>query len=85
MKSNPADKVQATSSADPIVQSVADEITRYLASHPTAADSLDGIGTQWLPAQRAAEQQVRAAIEFLIAQGKLPKTFTRLKAGIDPN
>jgi hypothetical protein len=79
MKSNPVDKVQATSSADPIVQSVADEITRYLTAHPTAADSLDGIGTQWLPPQRATEQQVRAAIELLISQGKLSRNFARFK------
>jgi hypothetical protein len=85
MKSNPVDKVQAASSADPIVQSVADEITRYLASHPTAANTLGGIGTQWLPPQRATEQQVRAAIELLIAQGKLPNKFNRFKSRLSPD
>jgi hypothetical protein len=77
MKLNPVVKVQAPSAADTSIQALANEIQQYLASHPAAADTLDGIGTQWLPAQVATEQQVRAAIELLIAQGKLPRTLAR--------
>lgn len=79
MKSNPVVKLQPPSTVDPSIQAIADEIHLYLASHPTASDSLDGIGTQWLASKVATEQQVSAAVELLIAQGKLPKTFIRIK------
>jgi len=54
---------------------VAKEIECYLASHPDAADSIDGIVKWWLPQQRYvnAHGKIVKALEYLIAQGVVKK------------
>ena len=53
------------------VNTVADEIARYLHDHPDAADSLDGIRRWWLPRVRLEEAtaQLEDAIEELLRRG----------------
>ncbi len=53
------------------VESVAQEIERYLESHPHAADSLEGISTWWVTRQhiRHELEVVRAALEQLTSSG----------------
>jgi hypothetical protein len=50
---------------------VAAAIERYLASHPGAADSEQGIAAWWLPEMSidAALKEVRDALEFLVDNG----------------
>ena len=45
----------------------------YLAQHPDAADTLDGIVAWWLPRQRyeTARDRIEAALASLVAQGLL--------------
>jgi hypothetical protein len=51
---------------------LADEIRRYCAAHPEARDTLEGIAW-WLALQRQGEarEELRAAVESLVAQGLL--------------
>ena len=53
------------------VDSVAQEIERYLETHPQAADSLEGISTWWVSRQRIRQELavVRAALEQLTRSG----------------
>ena len=52
------------------VTEVVDALLRYLASHPDAADTVDGIAEWWLPRGARAERGiVEAALERLLAQG----------------
>jgi Fe2+ or Zn2+ uptake regulation protein len=58
------------------VGSIAAEIERYLARHPNAADSADGIHRWWLP-PRFGEQSleaVEAALDLLVERGLMSKT-----------
>ena len=49
---------------------VVDAILRYLASHPDAADTSDGIAKWWVPADRGADgDAVLSALARLEAQG----------------
>jgi hypothetical protein len=53
------------------VQAVALAIAQYLAQHPDAADTVDGIQRWWLP-ERLADRApgiVAAALEGLVASG----------------
>lgn len=54
---------------------VAKEIEYYLANHPHAADSIEGIVKWWLPQQRYvdAHDKIAKALEYLIAQGVVKK------------
>jgi hypothetical protein len=63
-------------SVDKNVTRIADEITRYLASRPAAADSLDGILQWWLPRQRYedSKREVAAALALLEQQNIVRKT-----------
>ncbi len=56
---------------DSRVDSVAQEIERYLEAHPEAADSLLGIATWWVSRQRMRTEiaVVRAALERLADAG----------------
>lgn len=57
---------------------LAQQIERYLAAHPQAADSLGGIVRWWLARQHyedAAHKVMRAA-EFLVQAGKVQKQTT---------
>ena len=56
---------------------VAQEIERYVSSHPHAADTLDGIVKWWLMRQRMEEGKmlVNAALEYLVKQDLLKKSI----------
>jgi hypothetical protein len=62
-------------SEDREVARLALEIKRYLAGHPNAADSLDGVLGWWLTRQRVedAAVNVRLALEWLVEQGHAEK------------
>ena len=53
------------------VDCVAQEIERYLETHPNAADSLEGISTWWVSKQQIRQELevVRAALEQLTHSG----------------
>ena len=52
------------------VSEVADAILRYLARHPDAADTSEGIARWWMPADHAADPDaVLSALARLEAQG----------------
>lgn len=55
---------------------VAQEIERYLVSHPAAADSLEGVAKWWLTYQRYQDALVivEEALEYLVASGRVVKT-----------
>ena len=54
---------------------IASEILKYLADHPNAADTLNGIVQWWLPERtiRFQVDQVRQALDELIAKGMVTK------------
>jgi plasmid stabilization system protein ParE len=56
------------SSYDELVRAIADEIERYLARHPEAADSVEGISGWWLSSQHGKDA-VLAALVQLEARG----------------
>ncbi len=60
------------------VAAIAQEINRYLDSHPNAADSLKGVLRWWLLRQRYEDsvETVCAALEYLVAVGEVSKTVT---------
>lgn len=53
------------------MNTIAEEIARYLSEHPDAADSLDGIRQWWLPRLRLQEAiaQIEEALEELVERG----------------
>ena len=55
----------------PEIAAVAEEIRRYLTSHPDAADSAEGVLNWWLMRQRTEQsaQVVGEAMQWLIEQG----------------
>jgi len=57
-----------------IVQ-VAEDIERYLVTHPNAADTLEGIARWWLQQQRFIDSldRVYEALEVLIRKGMVKK------------
>jgi hypothetical protein len=57
------------------IAEIARAIERYLAKHPNAADSMEGIRRWWLMRQRYEEsaQQVQQALEQLLRQGVVTK------------
>ena len=57
------------------IQLVAKEIEVYLARHPHAADSIEGIIKWWLPQQRYidAHEKIAKALDYLVAQGVVKK------------
>lgn len=61
--------------ADQRVQAIARDIEAYLAVHPYAADSPEGIHRWWLGSTRTAESldEVRAALEWLTAVGRITR------------
>lgn len=56
---------------DADIDELATEIAEYLARHPEAADSLDGIVHWWVGRQRfdCSATRVREALERLVARG----------------
>lgn len=63
---------------DEKVTAVAKEIQNYLANHPNAADSADGVMRWWLSQQRFDESIliVQQALEQLVLQGEIDKAVT---------
>ncbi len=61
---------------DQAVENLADEISRYLAEHPDAADSVEGIRLWWLARQRYEDTaiKVQKALDRLIDRGAAVKT-----------
>ena len=59
-------------------EAVAAAIERYLASHPQAADSVDGIANWWLADQGFDRATIDAALDRMVAEGKL-----RVRLGAD--
>lgn len=60
-----------TDPAERDIDRVADCIRGYLAQHPAAADSEEGIAQWWLPAMGmdVPVERVRSALERLVVQG----------------
>jgi len=56
---------------DEVVEGIAREIARYLAEHPDAADTLDGIRSWWLTRQRYEDATVlvQRAVDLLVREG----------------
>lgn len=61
----------------PAVQRAAQAIERYLAQHPAAADSEEGIAQWWLPAMGVdvPVQTVCKALELLVERGVVSRTL----------
>ena len=53
-----------------------DEILAYLEAHPSAADSLAGIVTWWVPRQRYIEaiELIKASLDRLVVSGQIVTT-----------
>lgn len=60
------------------ILAVAEEIRNYLATHPNAADTVEGIVKWWLRRQRYEEsvQKVQHALKYLSDQGVIKRTHT---------
>lgn len=60
---------------DETTRAVASAIERYLAEHPNASDSLEGVHRWWLPphAPAVAQQVVERALEWLVGRGVVEK------------
>lgn len=60
---------------DDDIARIADQINRYLESHPNAADSADGILRWWLARQRLEDsiRNVERALELLLKEGAVQK------------
>ena len=58
---------------DDLVVAVADEVMRYLAHHPEAADSAEGIQRWWLAPHQIEEplERVQRALDALVRKGVL--------------
>jgi hypothetical protein len=69
------ERAYAMSSEDDVLI-VAGEIERYLASHPNAADSADGIQRWWLARLRYEESliHVQKALDYLEQSGAVAKS-----------
>jgi hypothetical protein len=54
-------------------ENLAVEILDYLASHPLAADSAEGVARWWLGPARASvtQEQVDRALELLVLRGRM--------------
>jgi len=60
---------------DALTAAVADAVLRYLDANPNAADTAEGIHEWWLNRELASarKEQVRRALERLVAQGTLER------------
>lgn len=66
------------------VMRIAEEIELYLYSHPSAADTLEGITKWWLTRQRYEEAtfMVKKALGYLIARGVVTQSTSAGKQHI---
>ncbi len=51
---------------------VAEQIRRYLAAHPNASDTVEGVQAWWLP-RGVPEATVRKALDILVADGAVSR------------
>jgi hypothetical protein len=60
---------------DERARTIAQEVETYLARHPEAADSIDGIIRWWLPRLRLEEAiaELERALDLLVARGVMTK------------
>jgi hypothetical protein len=59
--------VQPMSDFDDAVRRAADQVREYLANHPNAADTVDGIAAWWLPGVPVSVAQT--ALDRLVREG----------------
>lgn len=59
------------------IAEIACQIQRYLAAHPNAADSVEGVLLWWLKRQHYEESanEVLRALEYLVEEGVIKKEF----------
>lgn len=59
------------------VLGIAEEVKRYLAEHPNAADSIEGISKWWLARQNLnyPPEKVQAALDYLVEVGVMRKSM----------
>ena len=64
------------STDDATVSALADAIERYLAAHPRAADSAEGIRAWWIvpPLDQEPLDRIVAALESLVSRGIVEKS-----------
>jgi len=56
--------------AEPDVESLARELEAYVASHPSAADTVESVARWWLPhAAQPSLKRVEAALDLLASRG----------------
>ena len=63
---------RAGTGSDGIRELVA-QIRRYVSTHPSAADDLNGISRHWLNLPAGSDEAVRSAVEQLVADGYLQR------------
>lgn len=58
---------------------LAEQIVRYLESHPEAADGLEGIAMWWIPRQQHKEsvEKVKKVLDYLINEGIVSKKISQ--------
>jgi len=57
-----------------LVSQIADDVLAYLEHHPDAADTLEGVGREWLAHHNSASRDdVLQALEKLVGEGRLAK------------
>ena len=58
------------------VRMIEELVTRYIADHPNAADTVEGIRSWWIAAEMhdASRAEVQAAAERLVSCGTLSRT-----------
>jgi hypothetical protein len=68
-----------TISSDKEVLLIADQIKRYLDSHPNASDTVEGISQYWLapPKQSYQLKNIHLALESLVKKGVLKISTTK--------
>ena len=68
-----------TAASDPTgeVRRIAREILRYLATHPNAKDTLDGVAEWWLEQKRVERGVVERALALLVSHGAILETRRR--------
>jgi hypothetical protein len=58
---------------DSRVAKVAGEITRYLAAHPKACDTVAGIRQWWIAGTGATVEEISAALDRLVRLGQVQR------------
>ena len=63
-------------SSDDRIALIAESIERYLADHPKAADTVEGIVNWWLAGQRyqQTQEEIQQALDYLVGKGVIGRT-----------